>query len=258
MSWLHEAAETVGEALFPTNIYCVCCGSIIDETRVYGICDNCIEKFQFATEHLCEKCGKILSDYTGRRTTCFDCRYRKHSFRKGYTCAGYGLYERAMIMDLKYQGKAYFGKKMGKLMAQRMLQEEELPWDVVIPVPVHPKRLSQRGYNQSRLLAKPVAEALDVPLMSEVLLRSQETKAMKDLGAVARIENMKQAFSLAKDAEEILTGKEILLVDDIYTTGATVDACSAILLNGGAAAVDVLTFAAGGDKNPSQGEGGDK
>ena len=114
MSWLNEAAETVGEALFPTNIYCVCCGSIIDETRVYGICDNCIEKFQFATEHLCEKCGKILSDYTGRRTTCFDCRYREHSFRKGYTCAGYGLYERAMIMDLKYQGESILRQKNGK------------------------------------------------------------------------------------------------------------------------------------------------
>ena len=84
--------------IYPESIYCICCGSIIDASRSYSLCDNCIEKIKWIGERTCEKCGKILQqDYS--HEFCEDCRNAVHYFDKGYTCCQYGLYERALIMD---------------------------------------------------------------------------------------------------------------------------------------------------------------
>ncbi|MEA4921880.1 MAG: ComF family protein [Eubacteriaceae bacterium] len=233
------------EAVFPTNIYCVCCGSVIDSSRKYGICDNCIDKFHWVNMKTCEKCGKILE--TGySHPLCSDCRMRDHSFDRGFTCAQYGLYERAVIMDMKYRDKSYICRKLGNIMAER-ISLEDISLDLVIPVPVHEKRLEERGYNQAELIGRPVAKRLALDLRADILERKTATAAMKDLGVWDRIDNMKEAFGIRKNMETAVSGKDILLIDDIYTTGATLDGCSRTLKNAGAGMVHVLTFAAGGN-----------
>jgi len=254
MRWLFRLTE----ALFPTDIYCLCCGSVIDGSRAYALCDHCIGKVTWARGKTCAKCGKILAE-DSPRTICHDCASRTHAFRKGYTCAQYNLYERAMMMDLKYRDRSYIGGKLGQAMADRMDYEAQrtgkaLVYDLVIPVPLHRQRMAQRGYNQAELLAAPVARRLGSQLAADILVRSGKTQAMKELGAVERIENMRHAFAVAEGKKSALAGRTVLLVDDIYTTGATADACARVLLAAGACAVDVYTFAAGGDRRPSDDE----
>lgn len=158
MNWIERIMET----LFPTNIYCMCCGSIIDATRRYAICDHCIEKMNWLTERTCAKCGKILEDGY-RHDWCHDCRNREHFFDRGYTCTQYGLYERAPVMDMKYRDKSWICRKIGTMLTDRIALEH-LNAELVLPVPVHAGRREERGYNQAELIAKPVAAYLDVPL----------------------------------------------------------------------------------------------
>lgn len=254
-------SDKLAEAVFPTGIYCICCGSIIDESRTYAICDSCVEKVSWVRGKTCGKCGKMLAEES-RKGLCRDCRERKHEFRRGYTCSQYDLYERAMIMDLKYRDKSYIGEKLGLAMADRLEMENRLAAaegrigvhpDIVIPVPLHEGRMEERGYNQAELIARPAAERLGAELDTGILFRKKKTPAMKDLGAVERRQNMQDAFGIREGAEKNAEGKNILVIDDIYTTGATLDACARVLYEAGASAVDVCTFAAGGDPKPSDG-----
>ncbi|MGI6721620.1 MAG: ComF family protein [Anaerovoracaceae bacterium] len=244
--------EKAMEAVFPTSIYCICCGAVIDQSRTYALCDNCADKLSWVEGHTCAKCGKIL-DADNDRSLCHDCSSREHFFDKGYTCAQYGLYERALMMDLKYRDKSYLARKIGAVMADRIAMED-IDVDAVVPVPVHRKRLDERGYNQAELIAAPVAERLGKPLLPQALKRIVSTSAMKDLGKWERIENARHAFAVSASGRRAVECRRILLVDDIYTTGATLDACAKVLLEAGACAVDVYTFAAGGDRHP-QGRG---
>lgn len=266
MDKLKKASDRILESVFPTDIYCMCCGSIIDGSRTYALCDDCIEKVHWAVGNTCDKCGKIL-DEGYPHPLCNDCRMRERVFDKGFTCAQYGLYERALMMDLKYRDKSYIGPKTGEILADRIEPEvcagtagkpadERIPVDWVVPVPLSEKRMEERGYNQAELLARPVAERIGVPLVRNGLVRKAETQAMKDLGVQGRFLNMKGAFAVSGAFEEILCGgsmtndtarNSILLIDDIMTTGATLDACALALKKAGAGKVYVLTFAAGGN-----------
>lgn len=246
MKNIKEAARKCLETVFPMEIYCMCCGSIIDASREYALCDNCIDKLHWAGGKTCAKCGKILEE-NYRHDMCADCREREHYFDRGFTCAQYGLYERALVMDLKYRDKSWIGRKLGMIMAER-ISLEDVCVDMAVPVPVHPQRMYERGYNQAEIMARPVAERLGVRLDTCILKRKRETAAMKDLGVWERIENTRDAFEVVPGRQDDLQGKKIILIDDIYTTGATMDGCSRVLKEAGAAAVYAFTFAAGGNR----------
>lgn len=231
------------DLVYPPNIYCLMCGSVIDKTRRYSLCDNCIEKFMWVRDRTCEKCGKILEEnYT--KSLCPDCLEREHYFDKGYTCAKYGLYERSLIVDFKKGDKSYIGRILGEILYDRIVIEN-LPVDVIISVPVHKKKLKQRGYNQAEIMAYELARRMDICYRGDFLLRKKKTVPMKRLGAMDRMINLSGAFEVNPDVADEIQGKNILIVDDIYTTGATVDQCSKILKENHAKKVYVLTFAAG-------------
>lgn len=111
--------EEIREAIFPSNIYCMVCGSMIDRSRPYSICDGCMKKLHWIGAHTCEKCGKALPDeYKG--ALCYDCMAYSHVFTKGYSCMTYGLYERSLILDYKYNGRSYMAEKLGDILYDRM------------------------------------------------------------------------------------------------------------------------------------------
>ena len=240
--------EYFWEFVFPSNIYCICCGSVIDRSRPYALCDKCVQKFHWMGKKTCTKCGKILEDEYAH-DDCVDCRDMSHQFVKGFTCARYGLYERVMMMDYKYHDKAWIGRKIGDILADRMQIEGFRP-DLVVPVPIHKNREEKRGYNQAELMAKQYASLSQLQLQTRILFRSKDTLPMRNLGTTQRIANVCDAFSIRKGSEAILSGKIILLIDDIYTTGSTVDSCTKTLLEGGAKEVWLLTFAAGSNVIP--------
>ena len=264
------AAEEISEAIFPSNIYCIVCGSLIDRSRPYSLCDECAAQMHWITGDTCDKCGKALPDtYRGigadGRRLCYDCMTREHYFTRGWSCLTYGLREREMMMDIKYNSKGYIAGKMGDVMFDRMLPVIEgamadglIPFDAVIPVPVSRKRLVKRGYNQSELMArrflprwkKTEAAPLCPKLETKILIRKKETVMLRSMNPEERRLALHNAFAVKSGLLHRVEGKSILLIDDIYTTGATADACSKVLLEEGAASVCLLTLCSGGNRRP--------
>lgn len=245
-----KALEFILELVFPSRLYCILCDSVIDGSRPYGLCDRCMAKIHWTGTKTCSMCGKILSE-VHREGFCGDCRQKTRVFDKGYSCTRYGLYERTLITGLKYRDKPHIARELGLILADRMALEDYRP-DLVAPVPVHPSRLAARGYNQAALMASAFCRAASLPLDSGLLQRIRDTKAMKNLGAGERRDNMEGAFALRRGAGRIIRDKSVLLIDDITTTGSTADACAEVLLRNGAREVRVLTFSAGADSVPFQ------
>ena len=273
------ALHGISEALFPSNIYCVVCGSLIDSSRPYALCDACVKKMHWINgtdiegkpQSVCEKCGKAIPG--GSHRLCFDCMRQEHAFRKGFSCLTYGLHERELLMKLKYSGHGYLGRVFGDILFDRMQGElSGLHLDIVVPIPVSEGRFRRRGYNQSAVMgrqfmrrwrqkvnavetdAKAGAKGLPscVPVYDEhILLRIKETAMLRSMNPAERALAMREAFAVKAGTEDRITGKTILLIDDIYTTGATLDAASRTLLSAGAACTYILTLASGGNRRPT-------
>jgi ComF family protein len=140
------------------------------------------------------------------------------------------------IARMKYQRRPDLARPLGDLLAQAVVRHALTPPDtLVVPVPLHPARLAERGYNQSALLARRVARACRWPMRALALARTRETPRQASLDRAARRENLSGAFR-ARQADRI-RGRTVLLVDDVRTTGATLDACTSALLDAGATAV---------------------
>lgn len=268
-----RALDEISETIFPSNIYCIVCGSLIDRSRPYALCDECMRKMHWITGRTCTVCGKALQDtYRGAHGSnggnlCYDCMEREHFFKRGWSCMTYGLHEREVMMDIKYNRKGYIARKMGDVMFDRMesliaeaAKKEIVPFDVVVPVPVSKKRLIKRGYNQSELMARQFVKrwrdfSAEVPrLEGKVLERRRETVMLRSLNPAERRLALKGAFGIISNTEVRITGKTVLLIDDIYTTGATADECSKVLLEGGAEEVYILTLCSGGNRPPDSTE----
>lgn len=196
---------------------------------------------------------------------------RSHYFTRGWSCLSYGLHEREIMMDIKYSSKGYLARKMGDVLFDRMevLIDEARqggikPFDVVIPVPVSKKRLVKRGYNQSELMARQFlrrwaesdrveASGSTCPdLETHILIRSRETVMLRSLNPEERRLALKGAFAVESRLRHRIEGRNVLLIDDIYTTGATADACSRTLLEAGASEVYLLTLCSGGNRKPKE------
>lgn len=236
------------ELLFPSNIYCISCGNLIDATRPYALCDHCVRTWNWNNEDCCQKCGKKLRNTDGnKRELCFDCLVAPHAFVKGYSCVEYGWAERDFLHRFKYKDKAYYAKKMADLMAER-IDQETLAVDLLVPVPMYKKKQRQRGYNQAAVLARQLGEKLQISY-DEVLIRQKNTEPMSGLDRLQRKENIKDAFAVVPSKARKVKGISLMLIDDIYTTGSTADACAQCLINAGAKEVYVYAFAAGADMN---------
>lgn len=239
------------DLIYPPALYCICCGKIIDETRTYRLCNDCMDGMKWIGDRTCLKCGKRLGD-ANPSSVCFSCREHPHSFDRGYTCTEYGTHERAIVFSLKYDGRPDIAASIGEILADRMLAEfgaDELAgmYDMVIPVPVHEAKRRRRGYNQAALIADEFSRRTGLTVAEDALIRTRETHIMRSLGPEQRRENIRGAFGIRPWFLPEISGKNILLVDDIYTTGATVDELALILKQAGAEKVDFISFASGAD-----------
>lgn len=239
---IRELAEGLAELVYPSNIYCICCGGPIDDGQPYSLCGNCRDSIHWASENVCAGCGRILTPHR-RDGLCGICSERRFPFERGFSCVQYGVMEKEILHRFKYQDQSYYAEKLGQLMYERILPEE--PGRVIITaVPMNPRRERERGYNQAALLAKEVAKRLEQPFCKDLLERRKHTAPMNRLGRAERFDNIRGAFALKEGKEKQIQGERILLVDDILTTGSTAGACAETLLQGGAAGVWLLTFAA--------------
>ena len=245
--FIRELAAEISELLFPSHLYCISCRRWIDEGQAYRLCDHCLASIRWATGRTCEICGKVLSEHNPL-ARCYSCREHPHRFRKGMTCAEYGPEVRSLLFAFKYHGRSDLAETMGEIAADRWEAsgEEEVP-DLVVPIPLHPKKKRKRGYNQAGLFARAFAKRRGFAWDEELLQRTRETAALRGLSPNERKTELEGSFRVRPGREEEVRGRMILVVDDIYTTGATMDEAARALLEAGASEVRMLTFAAGGD-----------
>ncbi len=228
--WLQRLERGVLDLLFPRR--CVGCRSLGT-----WLCLDCRQTIALIEPPFCPRCGRpSQSD-----RVCALCRHSPPSLA-GIRSVGYheGVLREA-IHQFKYRDVRGLAEPLGELLAGYVL-EHPLPADVVVPVPLHPARLADRGYNQSALLARELGRRVGLPVVEESLLRVRHTRQQVGLSAEERRENVAGAFACGDDR---LAGRRVLLIDDVYTTGATLNACGEALADAGAASVWGLTLAHG-------------
>ncbi len=217
---------------------CPVCGKISEK----GICDACRSRLIPIREDYCLLCGKPLEDE--QEEFCSDCKKHAHAFDAGRAVFSYQGNLRRAIYCLKYEGKKEYGTIFGAEMARELgtwILRREI--SRIVPIPLHPARQRERGYNQAALPARELGRLLGIPVDERLLCRVKRTAAQKTLEGSARRANLADAFCLCG---EIRPGERILLVDDIYTTGSTVDAAAACLREGGDCLIYVIVVAIGG------------
>lgn len=197
------------------------------------ICETCRENVPYIEEPYCMKCGKPFYREERAKEYCYDCNRYQRSFIRSYSLV---RYEGAMKKSM-YQFKYYNKREFADWYATELVRRYKKEWirvkiDCVIPVPIHKRKKRQRGYNQAEILAKKIAKLLQIPYYSNGLIRLIETRPQKELDNKDRYQNLKQAFSVGRLGKEEKL-KTVLLVDDIYTTGATLEACTQVLLESG-------------------------
>jgi ComF family protein len=211
-------------------------------------CRACRERIRRVVHPLCTCCGRPFLDTSGDDHLCGNCIARRPYFLRARAWACYPTEDgeahplREAVQRFKYGRKVSLGKPLGRLMAAECRDFfDERKLDLILPVPLHPKRLRWRGFNQSVVLARAIGKTWRLPVDPFVLARSRETPPQTQLNEEERRKNMRRAFAV--NAEKSIEGKTVLLIDDVYTSGATVNECSRALMRGGAKEVSVLTLA---------------
>ncbi|MFV0347088.1 MAG: ComF family protein [Halodesulfovibrio sp.] len=201
------------------------------------LCDACADSMQPRKGGYCTRCGLIFADASLPPAPCADCLKTPPPWDSLTFVAVYQKDLRHGMLRFKFHGALEQGAVLGELLAARCLENRAAIGtpDAIVPVPLHRGRLHERGYNQTLELARPVATALGVPLMQHLLRRTAATPHQIGLSKEQRNRNLQGAFA----ADEAARGKSILLVDDIMTTGATIQAAVRCLRAGGADAVHV-------------------
>ena len=255
-TWVERLADGILDLIYPPGLYCISCGKITDDSRTYRLCNDCMAAMNWVTGRRCLKCGRPLTD-NNPGTRCFRCSSaltsgRPPAFDTGFACTGYGAAEQSLIFSFKYGGRADIGDTLGEILYDRMLSEFEPDeivgmYDIVVPIPTHRDKKLKRGFNHAALMAEGFAKRADLRCDSGMMIRTRATIPMKGLGPEARIENIRGVFSVKSSRLSCLNGARILLIDDIFTTGATINEAASLLKENGAAQVDFLVFAAAGD-----------
>src|SRR6266508_2999512 len=243
---LADRFDWIVDWLYPPRCR-ACAGRIHGHDSEY-FCASCRKNIHLVCHPLCQVCGRPFPDASGGDHTCGVCLARPPHFASARAWACYPREEleelplRQVVQKFKYGRKVSLGKPLGRLMARgcrEFLGERQI--DLIIPVPLHNKRLRWRGFNQSVLLARQIAGAYNIPMDPFVLRRDKATSPQTQLTEEERRRNVRAAFSLNPDRS--IEGKSILLIDDVYTSGATVNECSRTLKKHGAEEVYVLTLA---------------
>ena len=209
------------ELLYPPSLYCSCCGNLIDESRTYNLCDHCMSHIRWNADE--------PREIDGMYTLC---------------CTRYGIYERTLIFALKYNRKTYIARDIAQIMADR-LAVEDVRFDVIVPVPLFSGKEKRRGFNQTALIGKHLGSHIKAECLDHGLVRTADTLPMRGLSPTERELNVKGKFALNEKYSGRLKNRNILLIDDFYTTGSTAGECFRALQKAEPGNVWFLAFAAG-------------
>ena len=248
VDFFKRGIKAFDKALYPMDCTCDVCGEeLVADTR-YRLCSDCIAKLPFANGHRCLCCGVPLADESDY---CNRCQYERGAFVKNRSPLVYEGETRKIIYSLKFGKKKYLAQTLGALMADEFLKDN-MEADIIVYVPMTEAEEKKRGFNQSELLADEVGRRLNIAVLP-ALVKIKETKAQKELGGKERAQNLEGAFACVF---EQVNNRKILLIDDIFTTGATANECAKVLLKAKAREVNVLTAAVAKLKIPVESNDG--
>lgn len=229
--------DKVIDFIFPRGYKCILCGEELDHSTLYSICDSCLNSLPYNNGHNCLRCDRPLNNMGNY---CTHCKNNKLYFKRNRSLFLYKKPINTIVRKLKYDNKRYLSETFSNMIAgevSRMGQN----FDIVIPVPLYFKRLKKRGYNQSELLCESLKTKLNMNVNSTLLLKVRNTLPQANLTRSERVENLNDAF-MVRDKKAV-KGKTILLVDDVFTTGTTINECAKTLVEAGAKEVYSITLA---------------
>lgn len=229
--------DKILDVIFPNNFKCIFCGCEISASCPPYVCDRCVKILPFINGKICLRCGEpisSLSDY------CIKCKDNIRFFNFARAPFVYEHPISTLIHGFKYRNQKYTFESLAKYMEECYIKND-FQTDLIIPVPSSKKRLKERGYNQAELLSKQLSKSLGLELETDVLIKVRHTPPQTTLNYFERQKNLFGSFTV--ENREKIIGKNVLLVDDVLTTGATINYCSEVLKLSKAKKVFVLTLA---------------
>ena len=224
--------------VFPRR--CPVCDKIL---RFEGrkICRECVDKLVYIREPRCKKCGKQVRRFEDEY--CYDCRKHSHVYKMGIAPFMHTGAVKNSLYAIKYHNKREYADFYADEIA-RLYGDEIKSWacDGIIPVPLHRRKQIKRGFNQAEVFAKKLSKKLGIPMYEKILKRVVDTKPQKELNDIQRKKNLENAFILDKNIVEL---RKVILVDDIYTTGSTIDSCAKVLMDGDVKEVYYVSISVG-------------
>lgn len=235
---LARLGATLVDTIYPPR--CLCCSEATD--AAHGLCSGCWRETDFIAGSACRQCGLPLLGEAGPEDVCDGCRRHPPAWDRGAAALLYRGSGRRMVLALKHGDRLDMTRALAGWMAARgaaLLAET----DMIVPVPLHWRRLLRRRYNQSAELAKHLSRLSGKPAVVDLLLRPRSTGSQEGRNRTERLANQAAAFTINSRYRRTLPGKRVLVIDDVLTTGATLSSCSETLRAGGAIGIDVLVLA---------------
>ncbi|MFH1655207.1 MAG: ComF family protein [Candidatus Omnitrophota bacterium] len=235
-------SATVLDIIYPRN--CINCkNGIFDKDYGFSICRDCFENIQKNRPPFCLKCGRHLDGPETDEGVCRQCKSRKFYFDNAWSVCIYEGIIQELIHKFKYSNKTMLDKVFAKLIFDFVMNFNlsVSDYDIMLPVPLHPTRLREREYNQCRILAHEIQNFFSIAISTNDVMRLRNTKSQISLDKKARWENIKGAFKVKNTLK--FKDKNVLIIDDLITTGATASELARALKNAGTKNVSVLTLA---------------
>jgi len=225
---------------FPS--FCYICSSLLELPGEKIVCRACWKSLKVHRPASCLCCGRFFEGSTEHHH-CGLCLQKKPPFSHHRSCSQYSGKLKDIILLYKYKKLRILGKGLAQFAYQTLGNDEAIWWgiDSIIPVPLHPKRKKQRGFNQAQIIARELARLKKTEVIERVLIKLKNVPPQTSLEAKERKKNVKGVFKVLKP--EVIKGKIVLLVDDVFTTGSTIFECSSVLRKAGAKEVRALTVA---------------
>jgi len=237
---LAEVLNDISEVIFPPQ--CLGCKDILHSFNGQIFCSSCEEQTHLITGSICHICGTTFPDSPAESHLCADCLEKKPYFSCARAVFSYENIILNAIHQFKYKRNISIGETLASFMADFQFSNIDFAdYSIMIPVPLHTTRLRERGFNQSLVLARILGKKKQIPINFSLLKRQKFTLTQTGSNKQERKQNIKGAFEVTDKRK--IAGKNILLIDDVFTTGATVNECAKTLIKAGAQKVSVLTLA---------------
>lgn len=219
---------------------CMSCNSRMPVKSKAVFCYDCSKEYKLNKGKVCQRCSKPI--LKNADTTCRECKSTKIYYLKNVSRYLYKGCIKNAVQNMKFKRRMWISYEFGKALCKTVAEEYHgISFDMILYVPMTPLGEWERGFNQSREIASVISEELGIPIKDKILYKKPGTKTQSGLNRKERIENIKNAFIVRNS--KLLTDKTVLLIDDVFTTGSTVNECARMLKRNGALAIYTATVA---------------